>query len=141
MSEIDYTATRMHRDGIDRAHDDFNASIRERRAAAMDAYCCPECGSPSGMAGIAREYVTPGDGPWYRVLSHESHDLYTPCWACNRRRRIPAGYEPVDAEWVRDWLARECRCADCERERRCSQRDNHAPADGNGRRGVERMYR
>jgi hypothetical protein len=47
------------------------------------------------------------------------------------------GYVAVDAEWIRAWLARPCRCNDCRRGRM----DMHAPADSDTRRGVERMYR
>ncbi len=98
---------------------------------------CPDCGGTmGGMVAIERAFVDPAAGPWYR-LPADDHDLYRTCWQCNSRGRVPAGYEAMDAAWIRAWLARRCECLDCRRERM----DNAAPADGNGRRGAERMYR
>ncbi len=98
---------------------------------------CPDCGGTTGgMVAFERGFVDPDAGPWYR-LAADDHNLYRTCWQCNSRRHIPARYEPVDAAWVRAWLARRCDCADCRRERM----ENAAPAGGDGRRGRERMYR
>jgi hypothetical protein len=98
---------------------------------------CPDCGGTiGGMVAFERSFVNPIAGPWYR-LADDEHNLYRTCWQCNSRRHVPAGYEAVDAAWVQAWLARRCECADCRRERM----ESAAPADGDGRRGRERMYR
>jgi len=132
----DFAPTQLDRDA-DREHDEWSAEIREERDAAMARYPCPDCGGTTGgMVAIGRGFVNPDAGPWYR-LADDDHDLYRACWQCNSRRHIPAGYEVVDAAWVRAWLARRCECPDCQRERM----ENAAPADGDGRRGRERMYR
>ena len=115
----------------------WTLSQREARDAAMARLDCPECGSMNGMAAIDREWVDADVGPYYRRPEGNDHEVCVPCPRCNPRRRIPAGYYPVGAAWVRAWLAAPCHCPDCERERM----DNHAPADGNGKRGAERMYR
>jgi hypothetical protein len=123
-----------------RALDDYVAGRREERDAAMGDRC-PDCDGMDGMASIMRETLTDEEiiaaYQWYTYPGGCDHYLYITCWQCNPRGRIPAGYEPVDAAWVRAWLARTCGCQDCRQERH----DNAAPADSDGRRGAERMYR
>jgi hypothetical protein len=100
--------------------DDYVAGRREERDAAIGDRC-PECGSVDGMANILRETFTDEEiiaaYQWYTYPGGCDHYLYVTCWQCNPRKRIPAGYEPVDAAWVRAWLARPCGCNDCERRR------------------------
>lgn len=122
------------------AYDDRVLARREARDAAMERYDCPECGSIDGMVSVWREEIRAADierGGWYRCLNGGDHYLYRVCRCCNRRGAVPEGYVAVDAEWIRAWLARPCQCNDCRRERM----DMHAPADSDGRRGIERMFR
>ena len=116
---------------------DFYDGLREERDAAMDVLVCPECGSRDGMVAVDRAGVRGCPTlVYYRLLSVQ-HDLFTPCPECNRIRQIPPYFQPVYRPWLRAWLDARCECADCRRERM----DNAAPADGDGKRGAERMFR
>jgi len=131
--------TQLYRD-TQHDRDDWALARREARDAAMERYDCPECGSLDGMVCVWREEISDADverGGWYRYPGGCDHYLYATCPTCNRVGRIPAGYVPVGAAWIRAWLARPCQCNDCRRGRM----DMHAPADSDTRRGVERMYR
>ena len=122
------------------AYDDWVLAQRDEREAAMARYDCPECGSIDGMVSVWREEICDDDierEGWYCYPGGCDHYLYRTCWACNRQGIVPEGYKPVDAAWIRAWLARPCQCNDCRRERM----DMHAPADSDGRRGIERMFR
>lgn len=96
---------------------------------------CSECGGGmDGMYWVPRESITPEDGVFYRLGDGTGHDLYVTCWACNPRRVVPPGYTPVDAAWIRTWLAAPCQCNDCKRERgepywRQRWSDNGLPLD------------
>ena len=133
------TLTQHARDALVE-RDDWTLALREERDAAMGRYDCPECGSIDGMVSVWREEIRDADiarGGWYYYPGGCDHYIYRACPCCNRRGAVREGYEPVDAEWIRAWLARPCQCNDCRRKRM----DMHAPADSDTRRGVERMYR
>ena len=102
------------------AYDDWVLAQRDEREAAMARYDCPECGSIDGMVSVWREEICDDDierEGWYCYPGGCDHYLYRTCWACNRQGIVPEGYKPVDAAWIRAWLARPCQCNDCRRER------------------------
>lgn len=119
---------------------DFYAGLREERDAAMAEHDCPECGSIDGMIAVDRAGARACPGrDYYRRLDIQ-HDVFTPCPECNRARGIPPGYHLVLASYRYVWDSTPCKCPDCRHER-IERMDNHAPADGDGRRAAERMYR
>ena len=120
-----------------RYHQTDSPGVREWIEKFMNVVPCPECGGVDGMVAVDRAGVRGCPGLSYYRPPAPQHDLYTPCPECNRRGRIPAHYYSVDEKWLLAWLSARCECADCRRERM----DNAAPADGDGKRGAERMFR
>ena len=100
---------------------DLNADTAARNRAARAELPCSECGSEDGMqSGWTREAITNIRPMWVCQLyscTWDDHELYTPCLQCNPWRSIPGGFTPLTPEQVAAWLARECQCPDCRRER------------------------
>jgi len=112
-ASVEYHAS-VYRD-LDRA---TAATARAARAELP----CSECGGGFLMCGgWDREAVSAWIGSdviqFYRC-QWDDHELYRPCRQCNPNLIIPhLDFAPLTPEQVAAWLARECQCTDCKRER------------------------
>lgn len=78
----------------------------ERLFAPCHTRACPQCGTLDGM-----EPLEPGSPALDRPATNKTfyqwpdndHDLYQPCWQCNPRGIIPAGFRPITAAEAVEW--------------------------------------
>jgi len=106
---------------------EYNASVYrslddEAAAAGRAARAklpCSECGGDFGMRGGWTREAVRDLGPLRQLYSCEwdDHELYVICIQCNTTGTISPGFKPLMSEQVAAWLARECACPDCKRER------------------------
>lgn len=91
---------------------------------AMGRLPCPWCGSIDGMEAWSRENVAaamacperyPLPAGFYRA-AYTDHELFTPCWGCNRTGVVGDAQVLVTEEELLAWLARPCGCQDCQSE-------------------------
>jgi len=98
---------------------DLDADAATRNHAARTKLPCSECGGDFGMRGGWTREAVHNLGPLRQLYSCEwdDHELYTICVQCNTTGTIPPGFEALSQKQVASWLARECQCPDCRRER------------------------
>ena len=101
---------------------DLDADTTARNRAARTELPCSWCGTDFGMCGgWTREAMKPPAlFSEYLSLFHlesDDHQLFYPCFQCNPDNIIPSDFASLTQEQVAAWLARECACSDCVRER------------------------
>jgi hypothetical protein len=123
MSRYDDMSPVSRQDKDREAEADLYAADRRDDYAAARARCgtCGECGGHDGMRGYDRIAVgflleqRPDRGLWRWHV--DPHHLYAQCFQCNPYGDIPRGYEYLDNDQVRAWLATACDCTPCMMDR------------------------
>ncbi len=113
---------------------DLDADTAAVARAARAESTCSECGSDFGMqSGWTREVLLhiqrggllhllleqlflEGTTSFFRYQD-DDHELYLTCYQCNPGDVVPDDFTSLTPEQVVAWLARECQCPDCVRER------------------------